>query len=167
MPFTARQIRIGRKTLVGDTFASLGVTEKIAINALGQDNSIANMWSRNIHTGTPTAVAEHPNPNENLAEQQDTGLDEDVYRIEGVISRADLIGNQFLINLETWNNEGKDLPALPFGRFFIELDRAPLKNKDANATDGLIFRLFDVDMDEDIPNQLDYVIEFSRGEAAS
>ena len=165
MTFTARKLRIYRKTLAADTFAGLAATEKLEFNATGTDNKIANGWTKGVHKGTPRAIAQHPNPNENLGEQQDTGLDEDVYTVEGSISRPDLVGNAFINNLETWNNEAQELQIqLPFGRFSIEIDKAPGLNKISGQTDGLEIRSLDWDLDGDVQNEILFVLVLSRGQ---
>jgi len=64
-----------------------------------------------------------------LSENQDTGLDEIVYEIDYCLSRADLVGNQFMINLIAFKNESQEnIAELPFGRYSIEIDRSPLLN---------------------------------------
>lgn len=167
MPFTARKLRIYRKTLVADTFAGLAATEKIEFNANGQDNTIVNAWTKHIHHGAPRALAQHPNPNEELSEQQDTGKDEEVYEIDFVISKADDVSNSFIVNLLDFNANDQELPVLPFGRFSIEIDRAPGFNRVSNATDGLEIADLFFDMDEDTPNELTGTIILSRGKAAT
>lgn len=165
MTFTARKLRIYRKTLAADTFAGLGATEKLEFNASGTDNKVANGWTTGIHKGTPRAIAQHPNPNENLGEQQDTGLDEDVYTIEGSISRPDLVANPFIDNLETWNEGAQENQIqLPFGRFSIELDKAPRLNKISSQVDGLEIRSLDWDLDGDIANEITFILVLSRGQ---
>jgi len=153
LTFTARPIRIYRKSLASDTFGSLPGTDKIEFNANGNDESIANIWSTFIHHGSPRGIAEHPNPNQNLSENQDTGLEEIVYEIDYALSRADLIGNQFMINLVSFKEESQENVAeLPNGRFAIEIDRNPNLNKISGNTIGLKIRDITFDMDEDTPN---------------
>ena len=162
-------IRIYRKASPSDTFASLGTTEKIELNVNGTDNKVANMWSTHWHRGSPRALAEHPNPNEQLGEQQDTGLDEKVYEIDFAISRADLVTNQFLINLELWNEEdgGQESLTMPFGRFSIELEEAPGLQLISDATKGLEMRSIDYDKDEETQNLLRGTLILSQGKQAS
>ena len=149
------EIRIYRKTNAADTFAGLGVGEKITLNANGKTNNIANMWSTGWHYGSPRGIAEHPNPNQNLSENQDTGLDEIVYEIDFSISRPDLVGNQFLLNLVTWKDEEQEnVGQLPFGRFSIEIDKAPLLNLVSDQTKGLKIRDIPYDFDEETQNEL-------------
>ena len=168
MTFTEKPVRIYRKTLAADTFASLGATEKIILNGNGTDNTVANGWTTLTQKGAPRAIAGHPNPNENLGEQQDTGLDEDVYTIIGSISRADLVANSFMDNLETWNAEAQELPVeLPFGRFSIEIDRAPRLNKISDQTDGLEIRSLDWELNAEVANESIFTLVLQRGKEVS
>lgn len=162
-------IRIYRKTAASDTFASLGTTEKIELNVNGTDNTIANMWSTRWFKGATRANAEHGNPNEELSEQQDTGKDEEAYTIEFVISRSDLVGNQFLINLELWNDEvgGQESLALPFGRFSIDFDDNPHFIELSDATKGLIIKSIDYEKNEEIQNALMGTIVLTKGKNVS
>jgi hypothetical protein len=147
------QIRIYRKTLAADTFGGLAVGEKITLNAGTKDVENADMWSTFIHHGSPRGIAEHPNPNQNLSENQDTGLEEIVYEIDYAISRADLVGNQFMINLISFKDGiQENVGELPFGRFSIEIDRSPLLNLVSGNTIGLKVRDITFDMDEETPN---------------
>ncbi len=165
MTFTQKPVRIYRKTLAADTFGGLAATEKIILNGNGTDNTVENGWTTQVTKGAPRAIAGHPNPNENLGEQQDTGLDEDVYTVIGSISRADLVANSFIVNLETWNAEAQELNVeLPFGRFSIEIDRAPGLNKISDQTDGLEIRSLDWDIKADTPNEIVFVLVLSRGQ---
>jgi hypothetical protein len=150
----AKEIRIYRKTLAADTFGTLAATEKISLNANGNDNKIANMWSTFIHHGSPRGIAEHPNPNQNLSENQDTGLEEIVYEIDFVLSRADLVGNQFMVNLVSFKDGSQEnVGELPFGRFSIEIDRNPNLNLISGNTLGLKVRDITFDMDEETANE--------------
>jgi len=161
-------IRIYRKAIVADTFAGLGVTEKIELNVNGTNNTVANMWSKKYTKGAPRGIAEHANPNQELSEQQDTGKDEEVYTIDFAISRADLVGNQFLLNLETWNGDaGQENLVLPFGRFSIEFENIPLFDLISNGTQGLEIRSLDYTKEEETQNLLEGVIVLSRGKAAA
>jgi len=168
LTFTAKPVRIYRKTLAADTFTSLADSEKIILNGNKTDNTIENGWTTQVSKGASRAIAAHPNPNENLGEQQDTGLDEDVYTIIGSISRADLAVNSFINNLETWNEEAQEFDVeLPFGRFSIEIDRAPGLNKIADATDGLEIRSLDWDMKAEEQNETVFTLVLSRGKEVS
>lgn len=163
MTFMTKPVRIYRKTLLTDTFATLAATEKLTFNAT-KDETIANGWTSKTFKGTPRAIAGHPNPNENLGEQQDTGLDEDVYTIQGAVSRADLVVNVFMDNLVDWNEGEQETPIeFPFGRFSIEIDRAPALNKIASQVDGLEIRSLDWELDAEVPNQSLFTLVMSRG----
>jgi len=162
-------IRIYRKLIPTDTFASLSTINKITLNELGTDNTIANIWSVGYQKGASRALAEHPNPNENLSEQQDTGKDEDVFTIPFVISRADLVGNQFLVNLELWDNDdvgGQENLELPFGRFSIEFQDNAHFDFIADATRGLIIRSLNYSKDPEAQNQLNGTLILSKGRIA-
>lgn len=164
-----KYIRIYRKTLPTDTFATLAVIEKIELNVNGTDNKISNMWSAGYQKGASRALAEHPNPNQNLSEQQDTGKDEDVFTIPFIISRADLVGNQFLVNLELWDNEdvgGQENLELPFGRFSIEFQDNAHFDFISSATQGLIMRSLDYSKDPETQNQLIGTLVLSKGKIA-
>jgi len=164
-----KYIRIYRKLTPADTYASLAVAEKITLNVNGTDNTISNMFSAGYQKGASRALAEHPNPNENLSEQQDTGKDEDVFTIPFVISRSDLVGNQFLVNLESWDNEdvgGQENLELPFGRFSIEFQDNAHFDFIAGATQGLIMRSLDYSKDPETQNQLTGTLILSKGKIA-
>lgn len=164
-----KYIRIYRKLVPADTFASLGVVDKIILNDNGTDNVTANMYSAGYQKGASRALAEHPNPNQNLSEQQDTGKDEDVFTIPFVISRADLVGNQFLVNLESWDNEddgGQENLELPFGRFSIEFQDNAHFDFIADATRGLIMRSLNYSKDPETQNQLTGTLVLSKGRIA-
>jgi len=166
MAFSARQIKIYRKTLVADTFASLAATEKLAFNSLGKDENIANGWTTRVRVGTPRDIAKHDNPNEALSEQQDTGLDESVTEFKGIISRADLVVNVFMDNLINWNEEetnGQESPVLPFGRFAFDIDRAPKLSQQSNATTGMEIRNLTFEFIEDEPNLMEFTLTMSKG----
>lgn len=161
-------IRIYRKSVAADTFASLGVGEKIALNANGKDNNIANMWSTLSKYGSPRGIAEHPNPNQNLSENQDTGLDEIVYEVDFVISRADLVGNQFMINLVSFRDGPQEnVTDLPNGLFSIELDRNPHLNLISDAIKGLKIRDIVFNMDEETTNETSGTITLIEARAAA
>ena len=160
------KIRIFRKTLVGDTFSTLGVTEKLEFNTT-RETSVANGFTTRVTTGAPRAIAEHPNPNEELSEQQDTGKDEEVITIYGAVSRAELITNQFMLNLFAWRDGSQESTTLPFGRFSIENDGNPHMNIDASATTGLEIRDLITDESEETQNLLEFILILSRGKAAS
>lgn len=164
-----KYIRIYRKLVTGDTFASLGATEKIELNVNGTDNNIANMWSKGYQKGASHGLAEHPNPNQNLSEQQDTGKDEDVFTIPFSISRSDLVGNQFLINLESWDNEdvnGQESLPLPFGRFSIEFEDNPHFDFISSELQGLEMRSLDYSKDPEVQNELTGILVLSKGKRA-
>jgi len=165
MTFTAKKLRIYRKTLATDTFASLATTEKLEFNANGTDTSVANGFTTNIRKGLPRSIATHSNPNENLGEQQDSGLDEDVYTIHATISRPDLAANVFMNNLVEWQEIGEQESAVeqPFGRFSIEIDRAPALNKISSQSDGLEIRSIDLTLPAEAANECDVIIVLSRG----
>jgi len=160
-------LRIYRKTLASDTFGSLGATEKVEMNANARDPEIANLWSTFIHYGAPRGIAEHPNPTQDLSETQDTGLDETVYEIDFALARADLIGNQFMINLISFNEGGQEnLAELPFGRFSIEIDRNPNLNYISGNTQGLKIRDIAIDMDEEDANLITGTITLIKAKEA-
>jgi len=164
-----KYIRIYRKLVPADTFATLGATEKIELNVNGTDNNIANMWSKGYQKGASHGLAEHPNPNENLSEQQDTGKDEDVFTIPFSISRSDLVMNQFLINLESWDDEdvdGQENLDLPFGRFSIEFEDNPHFDYVATAAQGLEMRSLDYTKDPEVQNELSGILVLSKGKQA-
>ena len=161
-------IRIYRKSLASDTFASLGVGEKISLNANGKDNEIANMWSTFIKYGSPRGIAEHPNPNQNLSENQDTGLDEIVYEVDFVISRSALIGNQFMLNLVSFRDgEQENVAELPNGVFSIEIDRNPHLNLISSQIIGLKIRDIVFNMDEETGNETSGTITLIEARAAA
>lgn len=166
MTFTAKKLRIYRKTLASDTFGSLGSTEKLEFNANGTTTDVANGFTTNIRKGIPRSIATHGNPNENLGEQQDTGLDEDVYTIHITITRPDLAANVFMNNLVEWQETGEQESAIqqPFGRFSIEIDRAPALNKISSQSDGLEIRSIDFILPAEAPNECDVIIILSRGQ---
>lgn len=162
-------IRIYRKLVPADTFGILGTTEKIELNVNGTDVKIANMWSTKWKKGAPRGIAEHANPNQELSEQQDTGKDEEVYTIDFVIARADLVGNQFLVNLEFWNGDidSQENLDMPFGRFSIEFQAVALLDLVSDATKGLEIRSIDFDKDEEVQNKLSGTIVLSKGKQAT
>jgi len=162
-------IKIYRKLVPADTFATLGVTEKIELNVNATDVKIANMWSTKWKKGAPRGIAEHANPNQELSEQQDTGKDEEVWTIDFAIARADLVGNQFLVNLEAWNGDidSQENLNMPFGRFSVEFVGVPLLNLISDATKGLEIRSIDYDKDEEVQNKLNGVIVLSKGKQAT
>jgi len=164
MGFNARLFKIYRKTLPTDTFASVGSSEKLTFNENGTDNSIANGWTTGFRVGSPRDIAKHDNPNENLAEQQDAGLDENTIEIKGVISRSDLVANIFMNNLVNWQNESpqESIP-LPFGVFAFDLDRAPRLSQGASAITGMEIRSLSWDLLEDTPNAIDFTLILSKG----
>ncbi len=162
------QIRIYRKNVASDTFASLPVGDKIALNANGTDNTIANMWSTFLKYGSPRGIAEHPNPNQNLSENQDTGLDEIVYEVDFTISRADLIGNQFMLNLVSFRDGPQEnVTDLPNGLFSIEIDRNPLLNLISSAIIGLKIRDIIFNLDEETTNETSGTIILIEARAAA
>ena len=147
------EIRLYRKSLASDTFGSLPTADKLTFNAGTKDVENADLWTTYLHHGSPRGIAEHPNPNQNLSENQDTGLDEIVYEIDYACSRADLIGNQFMINLVSFKEGSQENVAeLPNGRFSLEIDRNPNLNKISGNTIGLKIRDITFDMDEETPN---------------
>ena len=163
MGFVAREFRIFRKTLPTDTFGSLGFFDKLTFNGNGQDNTVANGWTTGFRIGTPRDIAKHDNPNENLSEQQDTGLDESVTEIKGIISRSELISNIFMNNLVDWNNEAQESTVLSFGRFAFDIDRAPKLSQDATATTGMEIRSLTFDILEEDPNLMEFTLILSKG----
>jgi len=165
MGFEAREFRIFRKTLPSDTFGSLSSADKLTFNGNATDNNVANGWTTGFRIGTPRDVAKHDNPNENLSEQQDTGLDESVTEIKGVISRADLISNIFMNNLVDWNeeDEGQESTDMPFGRFAFDMDRAPKLSQAADATKGMEMRSLTFDILEADPNAIEFTLILSKG----
>lgn len=161
-----RKIRIYRKTNPGDTYAGLASTEKLEFNA---SKTITTPNGHTIESKIIKGrdIAENPDPQADLSESQDTGLGETVYQLVGTISRSDDITNSFLVNIENWSNESQESNAMPFGRFAIELDRAPLLNILANASVGLKFTYVEYLFDEDIPNALQYIIRLTKAKVAS
>lgn len=168
MTFTAREFKIYRKTLVSDTFASLASTEKLTFNGNTNISDVANGWTTGFKTGEPRDIAKHDNPNENLSEQQDAGLDENTIEIKGIISRADLITNVFMNNLVNWNEDedGQESTVLPMGRFAFDLDRAPKLSQQANATTGMEIRSLSFEMLEDEPNLMSFTLILSKGKGS-
>ncbi len=167
MGFSAREFKIFRKTLPTDTFTSLSNSEKLAFNANGTDNKVVNGWTTGFRIGSPRDIAKHDNPNENLAEQQDTGLDENTIEIKGVIARADIVTNIFMANLVEWQNEGaQESNSLPFGKFAFDLNRAPFLSQKSNATTGMEIRSLSWDILEDTPNSIEFTLILSKGQGS-
>ena len=157
-----RRVRIYRKLVPADTFASLASTEKLEFN-VSKDNTIANGFTTRIGPITKgRGIASNPDPNGPLGENQDTGTDEDTIQIEGSISRADLVGNAFKVNLNSFRDDGQENTNLPMGRFSVEIDRDPGENIIASATLGLKVRLLIWDMDEDTPNKTDFILTLEK-----
>jgi len=167
MAFTAREFKIFRKTLPTDTFASLGIGDKLTFNANGNDTSVANGWTTGFKIGSPRDIAKHDNPNENLSEQQDSGLDENTIEIKGVIARPDLISNIFINNLVQWQDLGfQESLVLPFGRFAFDLDRAPVLSQSANSVTGMEIRSLTWELLEEIPNAIEFTLILSKGKGS-
>ena len=157
-----RKVRIYRKLVPSNTFASLASTEKLEFNA-SKDNTIANGFTTRIGPITKgRGIASNPDPNGPLGENQDTGTDEDTIQIEGSVSRADLVGNAFKVNLNSFRDDGQENTNLPMGRFSVEVDRDPGENVIASATLGLKVRSLIWDMDEDIPNKTDFTLTLEK-----
>ena len=152
-----RKVRIFRKTLVGDTFGSLGATEKLEFN-VSQDEKVSNGWTKHIKIAKGRGIADNPNPNEDLGENQDTGELDLIYRIDGVVSRADDITNQFKANLNAFEQGEQETTTLPFGKFSIEIDRDPHENISSSATIGLKVKSLTWDEDEETTNMADFVL---------
>lgn len=169
MGFVSREFRIFRKTLPSDTFGSVGSANRLTFNGNGRDNNVANGWTTGFRIGTPRDIAKHDNPNENLSEQQDAGLDESVTEIKGIISRADLISNVFMNNLVDWNEseEGQESTDLPSGRFAFDIDRAPRLSQESNATTGMEIRSLTWEFRENEPNEMDFTLILSRGKESA
>ena len=158
MPAINRRVRLYRKLVPGDTFATLGATEKLEFNA-STDNTVANGFTTKIGPITKgRGIADNPNPNNPLGENQDTGESELVIQIEGSISRADDVTNAFKINLNSFESEDQESIALPMGRFAIEIDRDPHENLISTATVGLKIRTLQWIEDEDTPNKVDFIL---------
>lgn len=167
MTFTARLFKIYRKTLPTDTFASVPSFDKLTFNANGTDNSVANGWTTGFKFGSPRDIAKHDNPNEDLSEQQDAGLDENTIEIKGIISRADLIANEFMNNLVNWQDESpQESTVLPFGVFAFEIDRAPRLSQGASAINGEEIRSLTWEMLEDVPNAIEFTLILSKGKGS-
>lgn len=167
MGFTPREFKIYRKTLPTDTFGSISDSEKLTFNANGTDNSVVNGWTTGFRIGSPRDIAKHDNPNENLSEQQDSGLDENTIEIKGVISRSDIVTNIFMANLVEWQNDGaQESISLPFGKFAFELNRSPHLSQTSNATTGLEIRSLTWDILEDTPNQIEFTLILSKGQGS-
>jgi len=153
-----RRVRIYRKLVPADTFGGLTSTEKLEFN-LTSDNTVANGWTKRIGPiSKGRAIADNPDPNGPLGENQDTGTEEDTIQVEGSVSRADLVGNAFKVNLNSFRDDGQESNALPMGRFSIEIDRDPGENVIASATLGLKVRSLIWDMDEDVPNETTFIL---------
>ena len=167
MVFDGREFKIFRKTLPSDTFGSLADSEKLTFNGNGTNTEVANGFTTKIRIGTPRDIAKHDNPNENLGEQQDSGLDESVYEFSGVIARADLVSNIFMNNLVNWNDEApQESIALPSGRFAFDIDRAPRLGQGASATTGMEIRSLSWEIIEEEPNAIGFTLVLSRGKEA-
>lgn len=158
-----RRVRIYRKTVPADTFATLASTEKLEFNA-SKDNTVANGWTTKIGPITKgRGIADNPNPNNPLGENQDTGEDEYVVQIEGSISRADDVTNAFKINLNSFESGEQENLALPMGVFSIEIDRDPHENLISDVTKGLKVRTLQWTEDEDTPNKTDFIFILEKG----
>ena len=167
MTFNARLFKIYRKTLPTDTFASVGDSEKLTFNENGSDTSVANGWTTGFRVGSPRDIAKHDNPNENLSEQQDAGLDENTIEIKGIISRSDLVSNIFMNNLVQWQDEdSQESISLPFGRFAFDIDRVPRLSQGANAISGEEIRSLTWDILEDVPNSIEFTLILSKGKGS-
>jgi len=152
-----RKVRIFRKTNPGDTFASVASTDKLEFN-VSQDTKIPNGWTKHIKLPKGRGIADNPNPNEELGENQDTGEIDLIYRIDGVVSRADDITNTFKINLNSFESGTQETTTLPLGVFSIEIDRDPHENIASSATLGLKVRSLEWNMDEETTNMTDFTI---------
>ncbi len=153
-----RKVRIYRKLVPADTFGLLAATEKLEFNA-SRDNTLANGWTTRIGPITKgRGIADNPDPNGPLGENQDTGTDEDTIQIEGTVSRADLVGNAFKVNINSFRDDGQENNDLPMGRFSIEIDRDPGENVIATATIGLKVSSLIWDMDEEVPNETKFIL---------
>ena len=160
-------IRIYRKTNAADTFVGLPSTEKIAFNVNGTDVEVQNAFTTGLRYGSPRGIAEHPNPNQNLSENQDTGLDEIVYEVDFTISRADLVSNEFMNNLVLWRDGPQEsVTQLPFGVFAIEIDRAPALNLISDQTKGLKIRDIIFNLEEETKNETSGTIILVEGRQA-
>lgn len=167
MAFNARLFKIYRKTLPTDTFASLADFDKLTFNGNGKETDVANGWTIGFKIGSPRDIAKHDNPNENLSEQQDSGLDENTIEIKGVISRPDLLTNIFMNNLINWQDQGpQEFIALPMGRFAFEIDRVPALSQGANAISGLEIRDLSWEILEDTPNAIEFTLILSKGQGS-
>lgn len=153
-----RKVRLYRKTLVADTFGGLASTEKLEFN-LSKDNKVANGWTTRIGPITKgRGIADNPDPNGPLGENQDTGTEEDTIQLEGVVSRADDLTNVFKINLNSFRDDTQEELVLPMGKFSIEFDRDPHENVISNATLGMKVRSLVWDMDEEVPNETKFIL---------
>lgn len=158
MPAINRKVRLYRKLVPADTFATLASTEKLEFNT-SQDEAVANGWTTKIGPITKgRGIADNPNPNNDLGENQDTGQAELVYQIEGSVSRADDVTNAFKINLNDFEDKDQENVNLPFGRFSIEFDRDPHENLVSDGTTGLKIRSLQWLEDEDVPNKADFIL---------
>jgi len=159
-----RKVRIYRKLVAGDTFGSLASTEKLEFNT-SKDPENPNGWTTRIGPITKgRGLADNSNPNGPLGEHQDTGTDEYTIQIEGAVSRADDVSNVFKVNLNSYQNDGQESTDLPFGRISIEIDRDPNENLIASVADGLKVRSLIWDMDEEIPNQTNFILILEKAE---
>ena len=165
MGFPVRTFKIFRKAAPSDTFGSLASTEKLTFNGNAQSNIVANGWTTGFRIGSARDIAKHDNPNENLAEQQDAGLDEKVYEFKLIISRADLITNIFMNNLVNWDEDdnGQESTAMPFGRFAFDIERAPKLSQGASATTGMEIRSLTFEIIEEDPNLTEVTLILSKG----
>jgi len=167
MVFVPREFKIYRKTLPTDTFGSLPDFDKLTFNGNGTETDVANGWTTGFRIGSPRDIAKHDNPNENLSEQQDSGLDENTIEIKGVIARSDLLINDFMNNLINWQDQGpQESLVLPFGRFAFELDRAPALSQGSSAIAGLEIRSLSWDILEDTPNAIEFTLILSKGKGS-
>jgi len=160
-----RRVRIYRKLVPADTFASLASTEKLEFN-VSQDTKIANGWTTGHTIPTGRGIAEITNPNQNFAESQDTGLDDKMFEVRGVCSRPDVVAHAFIIGLNAFLDGDQENNNLPNGRFAVEFDADPNNNLISSATQGLKVEGLEWIFEDEEPNVIHWKMTFKIAKAA-
>lgn len=163
-----RKLNVFRYTNPGDNYLSGLFTDKLTMNA-DEDVKVANIFAHRLKIVTGIDVADNPNPDGAFGEQQDTGPGERVYEIHGTVSLPDngsVLGNNALAQrIKQWEDEDKENPSYPFGRFGIVPDNFGAYLFLPSSTKGLEFLGCVWDFDFETDNAIGFVMRFKQNKS--
>jgi len=141
-------LRLYRVTSPGDTYGTVGATEKISFNA-STDVSTMNGFITSYRVATTTGIGNNQAAEQDLGDHQDLGTVEEMYILNGFISKRDTAsGSTNLIDIiKKWDDEIKTNTNFVHGRFGIQFDDFTQYNIDPVGTGstqvGLIWKGID------------------------